>query len=696
MADQQTGAGRPRDVEPHDEWAANSDYSDEPTGSTPAYDDDQPEEWEGSGRGRTAAIVLAILVVVLAAGGLGAFLAFGGHKTSARPEAAAYLAAWGRGDTAAMAAVVDSPPADFATQIKAFDGALHATGSRFDLVRMRSVHGGQVADFHAHFDVAGFGPWEYDGNLPLSKVAGHWRVQFSSTALHPALAPGLHLAIERTWASRAPILGVDGTPLVAGQDTVTVGLNPSHITNLDQVKAALSSTLHIPGTAVDQALNGPGVRQRNLFAPVATVPKDGQYTGLHSQLAPIPGIAFMGAGSLRVPIPGLNGSVVGTVGDITADRLKQLGGPYRVGDKVGLTGLESTFQTRLAGSPKGDIDVLDAGNALVRTLQEFPGVPPQPVHTTIDVTVQRAAQSALAGISQPAAIVAIDARTGALRAVANDPVGGYDRALAGVYPPGSTFKVVTSAALLASGANLNSPTACTPTVTISGRQFKNIEGEIPGTIPLHHAFAVSCNTSFVSFSHSTLAPNALTEAAARFGFGIAPHLGVTAVSGSVPTPTDPADAAAEAIGQGRITASPLQMATVAATVDAGTWHAPSLVTDPLPSSGTAGTAATTTPGGPVPATPPPLDPTVAAGLRSMMAEVVSSRMGTGTAAALPGTPVSGKTGTAEYGTGPTLPTRAWFIGFRGNLAFAVLDESGVGGKVAAPIAATFLRATPVS
>jgi cell division protein FtsI/penicillin-binding protein 2 len=91
--------------------------------------------------------------------------------------------------------------------------------------------------------------------------------------------------------------------------------------------------------------------------------------------------------------------------------------------------------------------------------------------------------------------------------------------------------------------------------------------------------------------------------------------------------------------------------------------------------------------------PAPLDPQIVATLRMLMAEVVSS--GTGTAAAVPGQQIYGKTGTAEFGSGNPPPTHAWFIGFRGDLAFAVLIEGGgVGGVVAAPLAARFLRAVP--
>jgi cell division protein FtsI/penicillin-binding protein 2 len=118
------------------------------------------------------------------------------------------------------------------------------------------------------------------------------------------------------------------------------------------------------------------------------------------------------------------------------------------------------------------------------------------------------------------------------------------------------------------------------------------------------------------------------------------------------------------------------MCSVAATVDAGTYHAPRLV---------AGSPADM-------AAPAPLNPTVVTGLRQMMAEVTSA--GTGTAASVPGKPqVSGKTGTAEFGPGNPPATHAWFIGYQGDIAFAVLVEGGgVGGSVAAPLAARFVAA----
>jgi cell division protein FtsI/penicillin-binding protein 2 len=171
---------------------------------------------------------------------------------------------------------------------------------------------------------------------------------------------------------------------------------------------------------------------------------------------------------------------------------------------------------------------------------------------------------------------------------------------------------------------------------------------------------------------SKLKGSDLLASAALFGFNSAPSIGMPAYGGSVPDPNGIVELAATAIGQAKVQVSPMQMASVAAAVASGTWRPPTLV---------AGSAASIAPR----ALPEP----VVTGLRDFMAAVVQG--GTGTAAALPGAPVSGKTGTAEFGTSNPPPTHAWFIGFRGDLAFAVLVEGGgVGGRVAAPLARSFL------
>ena len=150
----------------------------------------------------------------------------------------------------------------------------------------------------------------------------------------------------------------------------------------------------------------------------------------------------------------------------------------------------------------------------------------------------------------------------------------------------------------------------------------------------------------------------------------------------MPTSGDEVEHAADMIGQGKVLASPLSVATASASVAAGTPVTPRLVLRPAPGSSTSGSAAA--------AAGRALDAGAVGILRDLMRSVVTG--GTGTALkGVPGGPVHGKTGTAEFGTKNPPDTHAWFTGYQGDVAFAVVVEGGgFGAKAAAPIAADFL------
>jgi cell division protein FtsI/penicillin-binding protein 2 len=408
----------------------------------------------------------------------------------------------------------------------------------------------------------------------------------------------------------------------------------------------------------------------------------------------VPGLRFQDGVGREYNGPASTRMLLGSIGPVTADDLKKLGAAYQAGDLVGHgNGLEAAFERRLAGTPSGEVRLVGKDGQTAKVLHQFAGKDGEPVRTTIDPRAQEAAEAALDPVAKPAALVAVQPSTGELVAVVNTPVTGYNRALLGRYPPGSTFKVVTAGALLAGGLRPGDPVDCPKEAKVGGRTFGNFEDEVLGPIPFSSAFAHSCNTAFVQQAAKRLDGDELVATAARFGFGLDPSPGIPAVTSRVPPPSDRAELAAEAFGQGRVTASPLQMATVAATVAEGQWHHPTLVSgkaadpaEPAEANGDENDSGASQPA----KSPDPLDPEVASTLKTLMRQVVTS--GTAAPAGLPaGT--GGKTGTAEFGTGDPLPTHAWFIGFRGDLAFAVVvEDGGVGGEVAAPVAARFLRA----
>lgn len=305
---------------------------------------------------------------------------------------------------------------------------------------------------------------------------------------------------------------------------------------------------------------------------------------------------------------------------------------------------------------------LDNPGSSAQRVKVFGGDKTKPVRTTLDRRLQAAADRAVG--SAPAALVAVRPSTGDILAVADrleEPKGAF----LSLNPPGSTFKVITGAALLTGRTSPATRVDC-PAVTVAAQRTIHNDGDFAlGEVPLARAFAESCNTTFARLGVEA-GGHRLAAAAADFGFGAHFDPGVGAYSGDFPDGVTGNALAEASIGQGTVQATTLDMAVVAAAVADGTYRSPRLLKGHRPAKR--------------------LPPAVTAGLRQMMGDVV--RYGTAAHAGLPaGT--HGKTGTAEYGSAGH--THAWFIGYRGDLAFAVfVERGGEGGRVAAPIAARFL------
>ena len=371
------------------------------------------------------------------------------------------------------------------------------------------------------------------------------------------------------------------------------------------------------------------------------------------------------------------GLLTGVVVHATAQEAKQLGTPYKAGDLIGRGGIEQAYQSRLAGSPSLTIKIADPGKHTVRTAHSFPAIKGLPVRTSIEMSVQLAASHAVstAATSKPVDMVVIQPSTGKVLAVVERP-GGFNRALDGTFPPGSTFKIITASGLARGGMTPSSQVQCPSKVNIDGATFHNDKNEHLGATDLLHAFAISCNTTFAELATQRLNGASLRSMARGYGFNVRPGLGIAAKLGSFELPKDQAALAADAFGQGTDLVSPLSQASVVAAVESGTWRPPILVTNPAPKQT---------------AHPHAISPKILNTLRPMMHAVVTI----GTAAGVGFPPdVFGKTGTAEYQDGNKIKSHGWFIGYRGDLAFAVLVEGGgFGASSAGPIANSFLHQT---
>jgi cell division protein FtsI/penicillin-binding protein 2 len=623
-------------------------------------------------RARQLAVAAALVVAALPA--------CGGGSGSPDPEQTLnrYLDAWSRQDDAAMVRLVAGAPADLADTLAGIRTELRISAEQHVAGEVTESDDGTTATVPVRntFTSDPWGDWTTDGTITLVKRGEgddeRWKVRWSREQYVTGAAPDTRFALDEEWPDRAPILGAGGAPLTVLGPMTRVGVQGSRITD----PAPLVDALRLAGASqarIDTAL-ATAKEHPDWFVPVIEITA-GRYAEIRDAIYPVPGTVFQQFGTRQTITPGLDAHVVGATGPITAELLAALGSPYGPNDTVGRRGIEAQYERQLAGTPGATIRVVAAdGATTVGTLATFPAQPGTAVQTTIDPAVQQAAEAALAGLPGEGAIVAVRASTGEVLAVASVPLSnGFDIALRGQYPPGSTFKIVTTAALLEQGLTPASLLWCPATVTVNGRTFRNFEGEAAGSLSLADAVRLSCNNAFIN-AVDGMASDVLPATAAKFGLGVDPRIGVAAFGGSVPAPVSADDQAATAIGQAKVTASPLAMAGVAAAVAAGTWHAPRLVAG-APNDTVA---------------PKPLDPGVVAALQDMTARVVAN--GTAAGAGLPaGT--HGKTGTAEFGSGNPPPTHAWFVGYRGDVAFAVLvPNGGVGGRVAAPIAAKFLTA----
>jgi transpeptidase family protein/MecA-like transpeptidase family protein len=295
------------------------------------------------------------------------------------------------------------------------------------------------------------------------------------------------------------------------------------------------------------------------------------------------------------------------------------------------------------------------------------------LNTTIDAKAERAAQSAVQ-MHGGSSMVAIQPSTGKILAIANN-AGFNDFALTAKVSPGSTMKVITSTALISKGIlSASSGVSCPLTYTVGGTTFHNDNGESePAGTPFTTSFAQSCNNAFTQqWPHLT--GGGLANAAKKyFGLNQDWNIGIPGVSASyfhAPADVTGPELAQEAFGQGALTASPLGMASVAATVSAGAFHQPILV------PGTRQVTAT------------PLSPSTDEQLKTMMRAVVTG----GTAAGIGlGPNVYAKTGTADI-QGQEQPN-SWLIAFdpAQDIAVAALVlNSGYGASVAGPEVASFL------
>lgn len=564
------------------------------------------------------------------------------------------------------------------------------------------------------------GQFQVENVLDLSYDGQHWAVDWTPKAIFPLLVWDNLVHMFTHVPLRGSIYDRKGAPLATEGKLFELGVVTGQIEDETRLLSVLSLLLGLPQQEI-QAQYAHAARP-DWFMPVGEITPAGLQAN-EALLSSVPGITWREKAIRTYPQGNLAGHVVGYIGEINAEtlaRLKTQG--YRSGDHVGVSGLEGWGEEYLSGRRGGTLAIISPDGRIVWTLAERPEQPSRDIHTTLDVQLQRAARDILG--PHVGSIVVLDVHNGDVLAMVSHP--GYDpgvfvtgtteqrqallndpqrpflnRAIAGLYPPGSTFKIVTmSAGMEVLGLTEHHTYYC------AGRWDGVADGATRycwlrsghGTLNYLNGLVHSCDTVFweVGKALNERDPHALALYARGFGLGAPTGLNaLDEAGGLIPDPDWkaahysgaeqewlPRDAVNMAIGQGDVLATPLQMANlVAAVANGGTLYRPRLVE--RITSVMEGTVQESAPQvlGQLPVSPANLQV-----VRRAMEGVVT--YGTASRAFYGATiPMAGKSGTSEA---PPHEPHAWFVGYAPaydpQIAVAVvLEHGGEGGRNAAPL-----------
>ncbi|MBJ8343268.1 penicillin-binding transpeptidase domain-containing protein [Antrihabitans sp. YC2-6] len=491
--------------------------------------------------------------------------------------------------------------------------------------------------------------WAYSGELQMGRKNGDWAVRWTSTDVHPRLGETQTLSLRSTPAPRARVNEHSGSDVLVPGVVHRIKLDASKAGNVVAVANTLARILSaFDKTVTAQSIVESATATRGDYH-VATL-KQEDFDVVQLQLAAIPGVSVNDEADLVSTDRNFAPDLIGQVKKKIIDDVDGKAGWSVV--TVNANGVDTDVLTETAPQPVASFTI------------------------TLDRPIQDAAQNAVNARTDQAMMVVIKASTGEILAVAQNKAADRDGPVAttGLYPPGSTFKIITAAAAIDGGlATPDTLVPCPGRIEIGERSIPNYNEFALGTVPMATAFARSCNTSFAKLA-SEMRPDALHVAASEMGIGPDYNVvGLPTDSGSVPPADDLTQRTEDGFGQGKVVISPFGMALAAATVAHGVTPTPQLI---------AGFPTT------IEGERPLIKPAMVDGLRGMMRLVVTS--GTATRISEMGE-VYGKTGEAEVAGG----SHAWFVGYRGDLAFATLVVRGGSSDNAVAVTTDMFAALPV-
>ncbi|MFQ5699163.1 MAG: penicillin-binding protein 2 [Myxococcota bacterium] len=541
---------------------------------------------------------------------------------------------------------------------------------------------------------------------------------------------------------RGMILDRAGRLLVDSRPAFDVLVVPRETESLERTVRRVSRLVGAPPEPAIERVSAVRGRARFRPQPIGTDLSRDALARVESRLWALPGVLTR-VRPVRAYLQGdLAAHVLGSLGEISARQLaaRRYAG-YRAGDSIGRSGVEALLDRELRGRPGGRHLLVDAHG---RELQQLGAVEPQPglnLRLTLDLELQRAAESALDATGHAGAVVALDVHSGEVLVLASRPAFDpnrfasgiaadtwqallddprrplQNRALQGLYPPGSTFKVVTAIAGLEEGViTPETQLDCEGSLRVGRRRYRCWKRSGHGTIDLHRALVESCDVFFYRVGLE-VGVDRIAYYARALGLGRPTGIELpNEKAGLVPTsawkerrfgePWMRGETLSIAIGQGFDLWTPLQMASLYATIaNGGDLWQPWLIERVETPQGQ-----TVRSGAPHSLGPLPVSSETLALIREALRGAVQEKHGTaGRLRNLPGgIEAAGKTGTAqvvaisrsEESDGEPVPEaerdHAWFVGYAPAAApevvVAVLVEhGGHGGSAAVPVARAVLE-----
>ncbi len=526
--------------------------------------------------------------------------------------------------------------------------------------------------------------WAYstEARLVYDEDESSWGFEGDTEAILPGYTGQEDVGIVRVLADRGRIMDGNDRAMVYNRDVVRIGIDKSRLTEGDDDDAVSSAARQLaeaveidPDDYAEQVLDFGD--EAFVEAIVHRTDSDSITAG---DIAAIPGAEAREDTLPLADSPDFAPLLLGRVGPVTAENLED-DPALAVGDTVGTSGLQAAYESTLRGEPGVRIHM--NGETLFSVESESG----DDISTTLIPGLQDAAQEIVDDQDTTASIVAIRPSDGAIMAAAShSPEDSFvETGTQAMYAPGSTFKVVSSLAMLREGTMPDDTVNCPTETVVHGQGFGNYEGfpeEYLGNIAFRDAVAVSCNTVFAN-AYDDVTSAQVQEASRDLGLVPEPHIGLPAVMGSVPDDSEQNLHAANLFGQGVVESSVLGMATVMASIGAGETVHPHLV-DPEDMNDDDAEAAEADAG------ENGLSSEEASNLRTLMTDTVNfgslENMDD-----VEGEQVFAKTGTAEVGPEDDLSSHTWAIALQGDLAVAIfLEEGEFGGSTNGPLLHDFL------